>query len=335
MIPWCQEPAPRDRQEEELSSRAEGGWTRGLGLSEEVRHEAQGQRGTKTGAGDSQLIPFLGMSHLPPLPVPYFHKMLKASDAQRAVGFQGGPEDPHWLHVCLGKVGRVVSREEELGSPWGKCRKPPARLWNPKQSCTPPSRATNQHGHEPHDPSEKAATATRWQAEPSIPAQVTVPGRKTQSWWNNPRCPAPLCSSTSRDIPLPCISIWRTIHGATSSHHGAKPLGIQKTLEFQLFHTNSEEELPGSHPCPAPLLGGRGVFHSIPQHCGVSSLPRITLISAQLEQNLLCQAHLSKQGKTREIRNAFARVDECSEIYGPGRWMEPREPGAAVPEACL
>lgn len=135
------------------------------------------------GAGDSQLLPFLGMSHLPPPPVPYFHGMLKPSDAQRAVRFQGGPEDPHWLRVHLGRVGRVVSREEELGSLSGKCRKPPARLWNPQQSCTAPSRATNQHGHEPHDPPEKAAFATRWQAEPSIPVQATVPGRKTQSWW--------------------------------------------------------------------------------------------------------------------------------------------------------
>lgn len=94
-------------------------------------------------------------------------------------------------------------------------------------------------------------------------------------------CPGPLCFSTSTGIPLPCISIWRTIHGVTSSHHRAKSLGIQKTLEFQLFHTNSEEELPGSHPHrdqgpSAPLLGGREVFHSTPQHCGVSSLPRIT-----------------------------------------------------------
>lgn len=195
------------------------------------------------GVGDSQLIPSLGMSHLTPLPVPYFHGMLKPSDLQRAVGFQGGPEGPHWLHVCSGKVGKVICKEKELGSPWGKRRKLPARLWTPKWSCRPPSRAMNQHGQKPHYPPEKAATATRWQAEPSIPAQVTVPGRKTQSWLNNPLLPC-----TSRSVPLPCISIWRTFHGATSSHHGAQSLGIQKTFEFQVFRTNSEEELPGSHP---------------------------------------------------------------------------------------
>lgn len=66
--------------------------------------------------GDSQLIPSLGMSHLIPLPVPYFHGMLQHSDPQRAVGFQGRPEDPHWLHVCSGRVENVISREKELTS---------------------------------------------------------------------------------------------------------------------------------------------------------------------------------------------------------------------------
>lgn len=166
----------------------------------------------------------------------------------RAVGFQGGPEDPHWLHVCSGRVGNVISREKELGSPWGICRKPLKRLWTPKWSCRCHSRAVNQHGHELHDPVEKAATATRWQAEPSIPAQEPVPGRKTQSGRITLRCPGSLCFSTSRGSSPPSISIWRTIQEATSSHHGVKPLGIQKTLEFQLFHTNSEEKLPGSYP---------------------------------------------------------------------------------------
>lgn len=53
VIPQCQEPAPRDRQEEELSSRVERGWTRGHGLSGEVRHWAQGWRDSKMAVGDS------------------------------------------------------------------------------------------------------------------------------------------------------------------------------------------------------------------------------------------------------------------------------------------
>lgn len=169
--------------------------------------------------------------------------------------------------------------------PLGEMQKTPKKALDPKVEPQSPSRALNQHSHELHDLRKKLLLPLDGKLSPAVLlrrlslAGKPSPGRITL------HCPGPLCFNTSRGNPLPCISTWRTIQGATSSHHGVKPLGIQKTSVFQLFHTNSEEELPGSQPHrgqgpSAPLLGGREVFHSIPQHGGVSSLPRITLISA-------------------------------------------------------
>lgn len=113
-----------------------------------------------------------------------------------------GPEDPRWLHVRSGTVGKAISGERGLGTRQGRCSQPPARLWTPTQSCRPPSRAmTPMRGREPHGPPEKAVIATRWQAEPSIPAQATTPGRKTQPWGNNPRPLASLCSRSPPGHP--------------------------------------------------------------------------------------------------------------------------------------
>lgn len=87
--------------------------------------------------------------------------------------------------------------------PLGEMQKAPKKAVDPKVELQSPSRALNQHSHELHDPPEKAAIATRWQAEHSIPAQAAVPGRKTQSWQNN--------------APLPWATLLQHLQGHPSA----------------------------------------------------------------------------------------------------------------------
>lgn len=101
---------------------------------------------------------------------------------------------------------------------------------------------------EPHSPPEKAATATRWQAEPSIPTQVTTPGTKPQPWGNNPCPPASLCSRTPWDTHQPRISAWRTTHGTESPPIKEQILWAFGKPGFSFFTPIQEEEQPGSHP---------------------------------------------------------------------------------------